>query len=288
MNTHAKGGGLLGGSKFSRHSVRRAGLALGYQTTGAGPSVLLLPGFGCSGSSWIPWLRSIGPLPFRALLMDNRGTGTSAVSRFPYDMSAMADDAAAVVRRESDTRAVVVVGQSMGGMIAQHLALRHPDLVSGLVLVSTSPRAPKLESHSLWSMLISATGLLSRNPDTWSLGDHTLVHPDKSREQSRQLLEPLRQIQRTEPYSRINAWLQLRAIAKHETTDRLDTVQVPVEVIAGAGDGVVSPDNSRLLAQRLPRAELTLLEDAGHDIPCEAPHVVLRAILRLLDRAVGS
>lgn len=277
--------GLRDGQNLHRTHLRRDdGRVLSYQVVGEGPPVLLIAGFGCSGSSWIPWLQRVQPHRFRALLLDNRGTGASTGNRRPYGLESIADDAAAVLQQEAKEKACLIVGHSMGGMIAQHVALRHPHRVGGLVLTASAPQRPAFERAALRSLPLSLLSMVSRNVVIWSLCDTMLVHPHKQREQAHQLLEPLRRIQRQEPYSRLNAWMQLGAIARHSALDRLRTIRVPVEVIVGVGDRVLAPDNSRLIAHHIPKATLTILDDVGHEIPHEAPHSILRAISRLLGR----
>jgi pimeloyl-ACP methyl ester carboxylesterase len=97
-------------------------------------------------------------------------------------------------------------------------------------------------------------------------------------------LAPLRQIQRTEPYSRVNSVLQAVAMSFHRTDRRLGAISVPVEVLVGAGDRVLSPRNSRMLAESLPDARLTILADTGHAIPFERPMEILHAVRRLRAR----
>jgi pimeloyl-ACP methyl ester carboxylesterase len=74
-------------------------------------------------------------------------------------------------------------------------------------------------------------------------------------------------------------------MSSHRTVHRLRAVRVPVEVVVGAGDRVLSPRNSRVLSQCLPHARLTILEDTGHAIPFERPMELLDAITRLHDRS---
>lgn len=272
---------------LTRHHLRRGRFDLSYQTTGSGPTVLMLPGFGCSGSSWIPWLQSVRPLNFRAVLVDNRGTGESSVT-WPYSMAAMADDAAAILRVEARNGPSLIVGHSMGGMVAQHLALRHPELTMGLVLTASAAQVPAFELAMLRSLPLSILGLISRNTALWSLADAMQVHPNESRERARELMAPLRQLQRGESYSRRNAWMQLNAIARHNSTDALGALGIPVEVLVGAGDRVLAPGCSEVLARRLPQATLTILEEAGHQIPFEAPQAIMEAVMRLLNPTTST
>src|SRR5688572_9775404 len=105
-----------------------------------GAAVVLLQGLGLSSKFWfdVPdLLADDGKTPRRVLAVDNRGTGRSDKPRRPWTMGTMADDVVAVLDH-AGIEAAFVVGISMGGMIAQHVALRHPTRVRGLVLLATT------------------------------------------------------------------------------------------------------------------------------------------------------
>jgi pimeloyl-ACP methyl ester carboxylesterase len=169
----------------------------------------------------------------------------------------------------------------MGGMVAQHLALRHPRRVSGLVLSASSARVDAVSPAFVRSLPLTVAAAISKDARVWTMCDRLLLHEGRSPRQAHDLLAPLRQIQRTEPYSRLNSLLQAIAMSLHRTVRRLGTIRVPVEVIVGAGDRVLSPRNSHVLSKRLPHARLTVLAETGHAIPFERPMEILNAITRL-------
>jgi 3-oxoadipate enol-lactonase len=273
----------LSEQRLERHWVVRDGVRLSYRTSPGGGdcTLVMLAGYGRSGSSWLPWLERVGPLPIRVLLVDHRGTGESARSWRPYTLSTLADDAAAVMRDGAGDSPAIVVGDSMGGMVAQHLALRHPQLVGGLVLLASSARLGDVSPAFLRSLPLTVAAAISNDVRVWTRCDRLLVHGSKSSSHAHELLAPLRHIQRSEPYSRVNSVLQAVAMSFHRTVRQLGAVRVPVEVIVGAGDRVLSPRNSRVLSERLANARLTILEGTGHAIAFERPMEILHAITRL-------
>ena len=273
-------------SPLTRRWVDRAGVRLSYQAGGDGDRVLvLLAGYGRSGSSWLPWLDRVGALPYRVVLVDHRGTGRSGRVRRPYTLGTLADDAAAVLGAEAGDAAAIVVGESMGGMVAQHLALRHPRRVGGLVLVASSARGDVVSPAFVRSLPLTVAAAVSADVRVWARCDRLLVHDGRSAAQAHDLLAPLREVQRGEPYSRVNSLLQAVALAVHRTDRRLDAVGVPVEVVVGAGDRVLAPRHSRTLAAGLPDARLTVLAGTGHAVPFERPAAIRDAVTRLVARS---
>jgi pimeloyl-ACP methyl ester carboxylesterase len=108
---------------------------------GRGPALLLLNGWSASGLVWPEsWLARLEER-YRVIRIDNRGTGWSRSAPYPFTIADMADDARDVLRACRIDRAAVL-GQSMGGMIAQELAIRHGGFVGKLVLAATRPPAP--------------------------------------------------------------------------------------------------------------------------------------------------
>jgi 3-oxoadipate enol-lactonase len=108
---------------------------------GRGPALLLLNGWSASGLVWPEsWLARLEER-YRVIRIDNRGTGWSRSAPYPFTIADMADDARDVLRACRIDRAAVL-GQSMGGMIAQELAIKHSEFVDKLVLAATRPPAP--------------------------------------------------------------------------------------------------------------------------------------------------
>jgi pimeloyl-ACP methyl ester carboxylesterase len=219
----------------------------------------------------------------RVLAFDNRGTGRSGKPAGPYSMELLADDAASVL----DARGIAsadVYGHSMGGFVALTLALRRPDLVRSLVLVATGPGGPEhepLPEETLASWM-SAAGLpadeaVRRTFATAFAPGWEGDHPDEYAEWLAARLDP--------PTPPECWWAQLEAAAVYkERGVNVEQIAVPALVVHGDLDRVVPVSNGRLLAARLPRAQLVVLPGRGHVPMLEEPEEFSAAVCAFLDR----
>jgi 3-oxoadipate enol-lactonase len=254
-----------------------------YEVTGErGPWVVLIHGLGLSGRFWfdLPQRLAADPQhPYRVITFDNRGTGRSACPKPPYRMGDMADDAIAALDA-AGAEAADVVGISLGGMIAQHVALRHPTRVRGLALLATTPGLPQgrlPQPRHLTALL--AAGLARRDQPTPAMA--RLLLSAKHLPQAKELLAEWPAAMAAEPLSSWGFLGQLAAAATHSTASRLAAIACPTVIVAGDEDILQPPDNSRLLARLIPHAELEVLRQVGHAIPLGDPEVVARCLAKL-------
>jgi len=140
------------------------GIRINYEIVGQGQALLLIMGFGMPGAAWAPMVPFFSG--FQCIYFDNRGTGLSDKPDGPYTIADMAEDASALLRGIGIERARVY-GISMGGMIAQELALRHPEQVAKLVLGCTTPGGPDAVRGADEALqgLVAASKLMSTDPD---------------------------------------------------------------------------------------------------------------------------
>ncbi len=236
--------------------------ALWIEQSGRGAPLLMISGLGYSSWCWAE-LRQALQSEYRVVTFDNRGTGRSDKPPGPYSIPMMADDAARVLT-QCKIAAAHVIGHSMGGYIAQTLALRHPRRVRSLILVGTSPGGrgalpvPQ-ETQIAWqsaARLPPADYARSTMAHSFAPG-WTQKHPQRYEEFLQRRLE-----YPTPP----ECWLaQFKACGEFvEPGVAVETLRVPALVIHGREDRVVPHENGETLARRLPGARFVSMPGVGH------------------------
>jgi 3-oxoadipate enol-lactonase len=244
--------------------------SLHWESTGTGEPVLMITGLGLSGGAW--W-RTVPVLSrsLRVITFDNRGVGRSRARLHSYTTEAMADDAATVLDAAGVERAHVY-GFSLGGMVAQQLALRHAERVRSLVLGATHAGGPRAArpSDDVIAFFRRRTSMsasdAARASVPFNYGPRCRHdHPDR-------IAEDLR-LRLTNPFSERAYRAQMVAAALHNCHRRLKRIEVPTLVVHGSEDRMVPVANAEILAEGVAGASLRILETAGHLYSTEQPEV---------------
>lgn len=236
---------------------------INYTDAGSGPPVLLIAGLGSTKGSWAQTIERLAP-EYRCLAIDNRDAGENASESSGYSIDDMADDAADFLRAMHIERASVI-GSSMGGFIALHLALRHPDLVERLVLVGTAAAfggEVVLPQRADWIDDPLERARL-RLPQTMAPG-YFEAHPQRLEELATEV-----QVNNMD----FDGYLrQFRAILDtHNVRDRLAEIEQPTLVVHGNADAMVPPAAGEELGRSIPNARLEMLNNIGHVPHRETP-----------------
>ena len=237
---------------------------------GSGPPLLILNGFAATSADWdvsfIDRLASVNQL----LIIDNRGIGASTGNGAPFDIGQLADDAQRVIEMLGFERANVL-GWSMGGFIAQTLAVQHPDRVGKLILLSSDPGGTDadLASPSVWSQLIETSG----TPHEQARRLLSLLFPTEVAESVYRELGDVVAAAR----ARLSPDLVNRQAAAmdawHRTgvRNQLREIRVPALIAAGAEDIVIPPSNALKLVNAIPGAWLAQFPGGGHAFMAQYP-----------------
>ncbi len=260
--------------------IRANGLDLYYETAGEGEPLLLIGGFGCDHMIWSQVAPALSSR-YRIISLDNRGMGQSSPSVRPYTIRDLADDAAALLDALGIEQAHVV-GHSMGGQIAQELALARPDLVGSLLLLSSCARCDERNKS-----LIEQHGMLPASADIktcallimpWLYTNAFYSRPGAIDELLDWILKYPFQPTATELER------QSRAISAFNATDRIGGINCPTLVMVGEEDILIPPVFSRNLADSIANAELHILPDTGHGLLVESTAAVAGVMLDFLSK----
>jgi len=259
------------------------GVWLAWHEYGEGDPILMIMGFMGSGRAWYRLLPHLAgpssPSPRRAVTMDNRGTGESDRPLGLWTMDDLAGDALAVMDA-AGLESAHVVGASMGGMIAQHLALDHPERVRSLTLACTHPGGQP--GGLPWRMLASLALRPLFGPERTFPLVAPLLYSERTRTRHRdRLAEDLyMRFQDSTPAGTAPA--QAAAIFGHDTRARLRELSMPVLVVHGAEDALVPPSAAEELARLIPDARLEIIPRCGHILTTDAEEESAAAILGFL------
>src|SRR5947209_2633222 len=229
---------------------------LHWDSHGDGPPVLLIMGLGLSGGAW--W-RTVPVLArdFRVITFDNRGVGRSKSSTYAFTIEAMADDAVSVLDA-AGVQSAHVYGISLGGMVAQQVALRHPERIRSLVLGATHPGGPRAVAPDSEVM-----AFFRRRPDlpqeeaAWASVPYN-YGPVCRREHGARIAEDIAQ-RLAHPFPADAYRAQLYAATLHNCAGRLSRIAVPTMIVHGRHDRLIPVENAELMSSRLPHAQLEIL-----------------------------
>jgi pimeloyl-ACP methyl ester carboxylesterase len=231
------------------------------EQAGSAPAVVCLHGWCQSSAYWAPTLERLAAAGVHGLAPDLPGFGASAGLPGPYTMEGLAD-ALARLLDERRLAQVVLVGGSMGGVVAQHLMLRHPGRARRLLLVATGaatadPVAALARADALadaaWDKALIAQAVRA-----------FFHYPPPAAELDRYCEIALMA-------SQAAAVEAARSNARSRTMERLDAIEIPTLIVQGRHDQVRTPEHGKLMQERIKGARLEIIERAGHTPQLEDP-----------------
>ena len=244
---------------------------LHYERAGSGEPLLLIQGMSGTHVAWgEPFLEPLRE-HFDVIAFDNRGIGLSAPIDGPFTIVEMAEDTAALMG-ELGLESAHVVGISMGGMIAQELALAHPERLRSLTLGCTycgGPGSQLMPEENARKLL---GGLASGDRDkAIRAGYEVNLSPAFRADESH--FAAFHEMATSVPAAKQTIELQVQAIFGHDTSGRLGEISAPTLIVHGTEDGVLPYPDGELIASLMPSARFETLEGVGHMFWWEQPEV---------------
>jgi len=249
--------------------VEVAGREFHYERAGSGEPLLLIQGMSGTHLSWGEPFKGALEESFDVVAFDNRGIGLSAPVDGPFTIAEMATDTAGLLDA-LELESAHVVGISMGGMIAQELALAEPGKLRSLTLGCTYCGGPGSQLMPEENLQKLVAGMASGDREkAIRAGYEVNLSPTFRADES--TFAAFHEMATTVPAAKATIELQAQAIFSHDTSGRLGEISAPTLIIHGTEDGVLPFPNSELIASLMPAARFEVLEGVGHMFWWEQP-----------------
>lgn len=253
-----------------------------YESHGQGRPLVMIRGVGSNADHWYAQVPELSR-HYQVITFDNRGIGRSTNHVGDFTISDMAEDTLGLVKGLGLERPHVL-GLSMGGMIAQELAITHPEAVGGLILAVTHcgggqamPASPEVLARFM-EMARTGSDEAKRNAAACFFAPATLSRRPE-------IAARYAEVSLALPAGPEILMRQLQAVAGHATFDRLERITAPTLVMSAEQDVLVPPENARILAKAIKGAELAIIPGGGHQVFLEQAEACNRAILDFLAKA---
>jgi 3-oxoadipate enol-lactonase len=260
--------------------TRIGNIEMFYEVHGSGEPVVLIHGLSMDSSAWFNQIPVLSQ-KYQVIVFDNRSVGQTDAPNEAYSTEMMAVDAAALLKFLNVDNAHIL-GFSMGGMIAQTIALKYPELVKSLLLTSTAARFPARAKHlvQIWLRMLNENVSLEtriREGFSWVYTNEFFEH-DETVTASVNLA-----LNHPHPLSIHGFTGQVAALMQHDTRSRISQISVPTLVLIGGDEILIPVEFSEELAAKIPKAQLVILERGGHNCWMEFPEPFNQAVMQFLE-----
>ena len=258
--------------------VKAGDINIYFEIHGSGAQTLtLIRGLGADLVSWFAQVPELSK-HFRTVVFDNRGAGRSDKPDTPYSIPQMATDVRNLLEELHISR-TALLGISMGGMIAQEFALLYPEKLSCLILGCTSfggPESVPLPERMLNALLAGAAADEEMRKD-----QERALYSDDTILKNRGIIAAHAEARVQFPMPPFALARQTAALRSHDAAGRTGQIRVPTLVMTGTGDRLIPPENSRLIADRIPGAVLKELP-GGHLFMSESAELANRDVIEFV------
>jgi pimeloyl-ACP methyl ester carboxylesterase len=252
-----------------------------YEIHGDGPPLIMIYGYGGTSESWSREFIEGLTSKYKLILFDNRGAGRSDKPDIEYSVKMMADDTSDLMAA-LDISNAHILGISMGGMIAQEIALSYPEKVRSLILCSTACRGVDIADEKFLDFVMGcANGVFPKMSAEemmrWSW--EVCFTPEYVQENEDMLRRNMSL--RKYPTPPVG-WIRQAQALYFDSYERLPDIKAPTLVLVGEKDVLLPPDRSKVLAERIPGARLKVFKNSAHVFPNEVTEQAVSEILNFL------
>ncbi|MEQ7921753.1 pyrimidine utilization protein D [Xanthomonas sp. WHRI 1810A] len=240
-------------------SIFTNGIQTHYEISGRGPALVFVSGLGGAGAYWKPQIE-VFARDFTVVTYDQRGAGMSDHPDEPYSIGTLADDLHALILALALDRPVLI-GHSTGGAIGQLLAASEPDLLAGMILYASWSKS---DAHFNWCFRMRRTLLETTSLEEYVHGSALFLYPPEYIRANADALSPALLASVARFPAREIVLRRIDAIMAHDATAQLSKITTPTLVVCANDDILTPPYQSRLLADAIPGAELTIVPQGGH------------------------
>jgi pimeloyl-ACP methyl ester carboxylesterase len=258
------------------------GVDLYYEIHGKGMPLLLVAGLASDSQSWQPIIEELSRHCL-VIAPDNRGAGRTRPQETGISIRQIADDCMALAGYLG-LSSVNLLGHSMGGFVAQDLAIRHPDSIDKLILAGTSASNSKRNDSLFfdWASCLES----GMDAELWFRTIFYWLFSERFFENEAAVNDAVRYaIEYPYPQSTIAFRKQVEVIADFDCTERLSGVTVKTLVISGKEDLLFPPEACARLARAIPGAAFSVIENAAHSIHMEQPRAFTDCVLKFFSNA---
>jgi pimeloyl-ACP methyl ester carboxylesterase len=250
--------------RYKMPKAKVNGIDMFYEVQGKGVPLVMIQGFAGNQQAWF-FQTPVFKKYYKVIIFDNRGIGRSGRSSEPYTIRTMADDVVRLMDYLGIDKAHIL-GLSLGGVVAQEIAISYPERVIKLVLGSTFAGKQIRDVHP---DMLKAAGVKegATNADFGSIDFRKLMNTIVSLAFNRMLYRMILLPLSKRSLKSVNAegyLAQLASVGDYDTLDRLHLIQAPTLVMTGTGDRLVPPGMSDLIASRIPHARLVKIKGGSH------------------------
>ena len=257
--------------------IKANGIETHYEVEGSGPWLTMSHSLACNLHMWDPQMPVLTK-KFRVLRYDTRGHGQSSAPAGDYTLEQLAEDAKGLLDGLG-IKQTHWAGLSMGGMIGQAFALKHPGVFQSMVLADTTSRRPP-DAEKMWSERVQIAR--ARGMDALVEGTLARWFTEPYRNARKDVMQRVGDDIRRTPVAGYSGCCQ--AISKVDYLDRLKEIKVPALVIVGEQDHGTPPEAARAIHQNLAGSELKIISSAAHLSNIEQAEEFNRAMTGFLDR----